>query len=551
MARGRSSRRFLKPGLPGTFADGGRASAEDVGREEVVVGRRVPRAPVYAGGDLSVGHVDKIQPPRLLRDRLYDKMCDWDFHDVGEFDDWMPQREWVRAMADLVHYGFAFDREGRRFRLRKSLPGESAQSIVDLLSGATLPNRFEVPLDASPDAVTAEVEVAGEAQSFFPEEDEETEVPLAERMVLDEDGRYVLSVLDYVTDTAGILARKGRGKTYLANVIAEEFLASEFAIPFVVVDPTGCWYGLLSEADGSPSDHRIVLVGGERGHYPLRAALGRQLARTVVAARPTPVVLDLSLLVPEDQHLLVADFAEELYHCNREALHVFVDEVDLFAPQRLNKASKHQGRCLVALDNLTRRGRLRGIGDTLISQRPAIVNKNLLSQVGTMFFLQMMAPQDLEAVESWLHDNIRGEAKHACRADLPILGRGVAYFLRGGDASIFRKFKVKTKATFDSSSTPKVGGVPVVVPRLAALHDEDRVVFDEHYDKHVRALDAEAVVAATSEECKGVRQEVDGGEVSVVEVGGLGPVPEVIDSAVLGLEDDDGEEDVEDEGDAQ
>lgn len=499
MARGRLSRNLVKQGSSGA------SDEEEGGAAPAVVGRRAPSGRVYAGGGPYPEHFDKIQDPKLLRDRLYDRMCDWDFHGVEEFDAWMPEREWVRAMSDLVYCGFAFDREGKKYRLRRSLLGEPAQSIVDLLSGATLLDRFEAPDVEGAGVFGGDDLGPGDEQSFSPAEDQEVDVPVAERMVLDDEGDFVLSALDYATDTAGILARKGVGKTYLATVIVEEFLASTFEIPFVVVDPTGGWHGLLAKEDGTPADHRIVLVGGERGHYPLGAAHGRQLARTVVAARPTSAILDLSLLLPEEQHLVVADFAEELYHCNREAMHVFFDEVDLFAPQRLNKASKHQRRCLTALDNLTRRGRPRGIGNTLISQRPAVVNKNLLSQVGCMFFLQMMAPQDLDAVETWLHDNIRGEAKQACRAALPVLGKGVAYFLRGGDSPVFRKFKVRKKLTFDSSSTPRLGGEPVV-PVLSVLRDEDREIFDEYYVKSARAKEAE-VAASTSDGGGGVVEE--------------------------------------------
>jgi len=204
------------------------------------------------------------------------------------------------------------------------------------------------------------------------------------------------------------------------------------------------------------------------------------VARVVVECRPLPFILDLSLMTPAEQHGFVADFAEELYLKNRTALHVFVDEADIFAPQKLDKASRQHGRCLTVMDNLIRRGRFRGIGNTLVSQRPAVINKNLLSQVGTMFFLQMIAPQDLDAVESWLHNNIRGEAREMCRADIPVLGVGIAYFLRGGDSPMFRKFSVRTKTTFDSSHTPKLNE-EVVVAELGKLSVVDRKMLDACY----------------------------------------------------------------------
>jgi DNA helicase HerA-like ATPase len=48
--------------------------------------------------------------------------------------------------------------------------------------------------------------------------------------------------LDAVTQTFGIVAKKRRGKTYTASVMAEEMIKN--GLPFVVLDPTGVWWGL-------------------------------------------------------------------------------------------------------------------------------------------------------------------------------------------------------------------------------------------------------------------------------------------------------------------
>lgn len=466
--------RLPRPSLQDRFLSTPPADDEDDRAQRIA--RERPVSPIYEGGDPF--RVPRGDPPKLLRDKLYDRMCDWKFHGLAELDAWMPEREWVRAVLDLIHRGFAFDREGATIRLRKRVFGEHCQSIVELLSGFTLPDRIAVPEQDDSDDEDGEDEAPVDEVGFPPEQDDGVcEIPEAERMVLDEGGKLVVSVTEYVTDTVAILARRGMGKTYLAMLVAETFLASEYEIPFVVIDPTGCWYGLAATSDGKPSPQRIVIFGGEHGHRALASTSGRVLARLVAILR-IPTIFDLSSLPSEEQHRFVADFASELYLHNREALHVFVDEADIFAPQKLDGGSKHQKRCLVALDNLTRRGRFRGIGDTLISQRPAVVNKNLLSQVGATFFLQMVSPQDLDAAMSWLHDNLRADVKRECRKNLPVLGKGTAYYLRGGDKSVFKLFKVAAKETFDSSYTPKMGEV-AVVPELAKLSDEDAKAIDD------------------------------------------------------------------------
>ena len=430
--------------------------------------RRPPPSPIYEGGGPFASMRKQVQPPKQARDKLYDRMCDWELHTIDELESWMPEREWFKAMLDLNDWGFAFDREGVKIRLRKKLPGERRQSFVALLSGVTLPNRLDVPEAAG---------AAKEEPTFFPEDDQGEKPPEEERMSIDEDGALVLSAPDLVTETVGILARKGMGKTYLAMVIAEEFLASSFAIPFVVIDPTGVWWGLLADARGEPSANQIVVFGGEHGHYPLEPLSGKKVAELVIAARPLPVIIDLSGFTQEEQHGFCADFAAELYQNNKEAIHVFIDEADVFAPQRLDKSSKHQKRSLSVINTLIRRGRVHGLGATLITQRPAVINKDVLSQIGIMFFLQMISPQDLDAVENWLHGNIRADAKRAFRDELPVLGRGVAYYMRGGEKFRFSRFRVRAKTTFDSSFTPRMGDKPRSV-RLAELDADNRALVE-------------------------------------------------------------------------
>lgn len=428
--------------------------------------RRLPSSPAYAGGG-PFSSVLKPQGPKLLRDCLYDRMVDGEFHEVSELDEWLPGNRWVEAMIALIVWGFAFDKQDKAFRLRKRRLGERRQFVVPLLSGVTLPRYLN-------EGEQTDVKTAEEEISFTdPTEQVETEIPQDERMVLDAEGAVVVSAPDMVTETIGILARKGAGKTYLANVIAEEFLGSSFAIPFVALDPTGVWRGLGADVDGHPNANRLLVFGGKNGHYPLRGDEGRLLAKIVVGMRPMPAIMDMSELDTEDQHGFVADFVGELYLLNKEPLHLFIDEADSFAPQRLDKTSRHQKRSLSVVDNLVRRGRTRGLGVTLITQRAAVINKNVLSQVGAMFFLRMGSPQDLDAVEQWMVDGqVRPDARRECRKNLSGLGQGQAYYMRGGDKYTFSRFMVRSKTTFDSSVTPRIGEEPRMMT-VMSLSDDD------------------------------------------------------------------------------
>lgn len=97
----------------------------------------------------------------------------------------------------------------------------------------------------------------------------------------------------------------------------------------------------------------------------------------------------------------MTDFAERLYHKNRQPLHLVLDEADAFAPQR---PMKGQERLLGAIEDLVRRGRARGIGVTLVTQRAAVLNKDVLTQAEVLVALRTIAPQDREAINAWIRE---------------------------------------------------------------------------------------------------------------------------------------------------
>jgi len=177
--------------------------------------------------------------------------------------------------------------------------------------------------------------------------------------------------VEAVTETFAILAKRGAGKTYTAAVLVEEMMGA--GLPVVIVDPVGVWWGLRSSADGTGEGLPVVIFGGDHADLPLAETAGELLADLVVDER-VPAVLDLSALSKSAARRFMTDFAERLYHRNRDPLHLVLDEADAFAPQRTDPGGQ---RLLGAIEDLVRRGRARGIGLIMISQRP--VNCTLLA----------------------------------------------------------------------------------------------------------------------------------------------------------------------------
>jgi hypothetical protein len=259
--------------------------------------------------------------------------------------------------------------------------------------------------------------------------------------------------LEAVTQAFAVLAKRGAGKTYLASVLAEEMLkAGQQA---VIVDPTGAWWGLRSSADGKGPGFPIVVMGGNHGDLPLEEHAGEVIAAALVENRFS-AVLDLSLFRKGQLIRFMVTFAETLYRLNREALHLFVDEADAVAPQGRNYGGE-ENRMLGAMEDIVRRGRLRGIGCTLLTQRPAVLNKNVLTQCESLFALRMVHPKDIDAIAEWV--NVHADPGEATEVidSLPSLPVGTAWFWSPGWIGTLKKVQVRARETFDSSATPKPG----------------------------------------------------------------------------------------------
>lgn len=254
-----------------------------------------------------------------------------------------------------------------------------------------------------------------------------------------------------VTQTFAILAKRGMGKTYTGNVMAEEMLKAKSHV--VVVDPVGVWWGLRSSADGKGEGLPIVIAGGEHADIPLTPESGEILADLIVD-KHVSMVLDLSLLRKGQQTKFMTEFAETLYRRNRTALHLILDEADAFAPQR---PMPGEAQMLGAIEDIVRRGRARGIGVTMITQRPSVLNKNVLTQIEVLVALRLTAPLDQNAVDEWVKTHAEADQRKEFMESLPSLPVGTAWFWSPGWLNIFRKVQVRQRETMDSSSTPKIG----------------------------------------------------------------------------------------------
>lgn len=279
--------------------------------------------------------------------------------------------------------------------------------------------------------------------------------------------RFALPI-ELTTQSVAILAKRGVGKSYTSAVMVEELLSAG-QVP-VIIDPTGAHWGLKSSADGNSAGFKVVIFGGDHADIPLEETAGEATAQAIVEQR-FPAVIDLSCFRKGQFRRFITDFLETLYRLNRLPLMLIIDEADDVAPQ---KPFGDEARMVGACEDVVKRGRRRGLGCVLITQRPADLAKQVLTQCEMLVAMRLVHPLDIKAVMEWVNVHADREKAAEMIGSLPSLPIGTAWFWSPGWGDIFERVKIRKRTTFDSGATPKPGEKKIEPRELAAI-DIDRL----------------------------------------------------------------------------
>ncbi len=275
---------------------------------------------------------------------------------------------------------------------------------------------------------------------------------------------------EVVTQRSAIIGRTGSGKSYTLRVLVEELVQA--GLPVVVLDPMGSMYGLRSSADGKKAGLPVTIIGGEHGDVPLEPSAGAVVADLVVDT-PSAYILDLSSFDTNAEEDRFAEaFAHRLFRAkaaNKTAMCLIVDEADRFAPQR---PFKGQEKMLGAFSTLSRRARQRGLGLVLATQRPASLNKHVLTQSELLIVHQLTGPQDRDAVDEWVKMHGSADQRKEFLTALPKLKVGEAFAWSPSWLDSFDRVTIRPARTFDSSRTPEPGAIEVQPAKLATVELE-------------------------------------------------------------------------------
>lgn len=295
-------------------------------------------------------------------------------------------------------------------------------------------------------------------------------------------------------ESQAILAKKGAGKSNAAVVMAEEMHANQ--IPFIVIDPKGDWYGLRSSSDGTKPGLAVPVFGGKHGDFPLDPAAGAALVDIILGDETRgylACVIDVSQLTLTDQRRFLLDFGIRLFHQKDEerVLHLFLEEAHEYLPQQVQR---EQTKLVSTWQRIVKQGRFKGLGVTVISQRSAALNKDVLTQVDSLFVLRTLSPQDRKAVLAWIEVHVG--ASDVVKT-LHGLAAGECWLWSPDRFAEPQRFQFRRRRTFDSGATPQVGQVRKPPATIADIDDDA-----------IQELMAEAIEKAKATDPKMLNQRI-------------------------------------------
>ncbi|MEM3841136.1 MAG: DUF87 domain-containing protein [Candidatus Micrarchaeaceae archaeon] len=242
-----------------------------------------------------------------------------------------------------------------------------------------------------------------------------------------------ISEQSVLTGRCCIIGQSGSGKSFLVGVIAEE-LAKQH-LPFAIIDTEGEYRSLKSLFE-------VIWVSDDpSADVGFNVDFASLIEKSMLGI---PIILDVS--EQTDQVAQVYKFLQQLYEIEdkvRRPYLAIIEEADKFAPQ------VKRGE-LNIVEEISVRGRKRGLGILVATQRPANISKNVLAQCSYGFIGRLSIENDVNAVSILFGD--KNELKE-------IVSLHTGEFMPFG-LEAPRKIKIKKRAVEHISSTPELAQLP-------------------------------------------------------------------------------------------
>jgi len=218
-------------------------------------------------------------------------------------------------------------------------------------------------------------------------------------------------------------------------------------MPFCVIDTEG-------EYSSLKSIFNVIVVGRENQDVGFDVNYTKLFRSSIV--NDVPVIIDVSDAI--DKKEIAYKALEALYELEseiRKPYLVLIEEGDKFAPQTASKTRN-------IIEEISVRGRKRGIGLLVATQRPANISKNVLSQCSYGFIGKLTIENDLNAIKILFED--REKLVEITRLKT---GQFIPFGLEYN-----KKFQVKGRSVKHMGLTPTIGdGRPIDIKLSKILND--------------------------------------------------------------------------------
>jgi len=244
-----------------------------------------------------------------------------------------------------------------------------------------------------------------------------------------------LPVVELLTGRGFITGKSGSGKSNTASVVVEKLLDNGFGM--LIVDIDGEYYGLKEEYE--------ILHAGADDECDIQVTVehAEKLA-SLALEQNVPIILDVSSFLDEEEAMeLLTEVSKHLFAKEKKLKQPFlllVEEVHEYIPQKGSV-----GECGKMLIKISKRGRKHGLGVVGISQRPADVKKDFITQCDWLVWHRLTWNNDTKVVKRIL-DGDYAEAVEA-------LDDGEGFMMTDWSEQV-RRVQFHRKQTFDAGATP-------------------------------------------------------------------------------------------------
>ncbi len=244
----------------------------------------------------------------------------------------------------------------------------------------------------------------GEYSGLARKNEEESEVELMPEFGIEPKG---YNVSEYADTTFHPKAKPLRistrlSATELAHLLPGKLSANQQAVLYSALknlkDVT--FDSLLSELEleESPAKYNIISTIEHLRSLPVFSSVPTPYAEMIKPGQAT--IINLRGMSPEVQEIITYKLCKDLFLLRKQnkvsPFFMVIEEAHNYCPERSfgeTKASK-------VLRNIASEGRKFGLGLCVVSQRPARVDKSVLSQCSTQIILKVTNPNDLRAISN-------------------------------------------------------------------------------------------------------------------------------------------------------